>query len=290
MMGEELRAALISSRNADGGWPSRKGRSWTEPTALALIALQGTLGASETRSATASWLARRQSADGGWSPCSAVPASTWVTSLALLALAQEDRHSQGCTKGAAWLSSHVYPELNTFQSLLEDCFGISPPQAPGSSPWFPGTAGWVVPTAFAILALSRWLPHLQDPSVASTIHRSQQYLLSRRCFDGGWNHGGSLHRSEASPSYAETTGLALLALANCSAPSLTPAVRLAESMLPKADSTEGICWLLLGLAAHGLRKDVSPLTIRPKTTQDFALQLITLQSLHNRNPFFQPAT
>jgi hypothetical protein len=286
---EELQALLLSFRNADGGWPSRRGRSWTEPTALALLALQGTHVSVKTRTVTAAWLANRQSPDGGWPPCAVVPTSTWVTSLASLALAQESEHSQGCPRGALWLSGHVYPELNAFQGFMQHRLGISPSQAPGSSSWFPGTAGWVIPTAFSILALSCWSARLRSPSFQQAIQRGQTYLLSRRCSDGGWNHGGSPQRSETAPSYAETTGLALVALANSSSPMPGPTLRLAQGLLERPDSTEGLCWLLMGLAAHGVRNEEPQWTIRPKTTQDVALHLITLQTLRGRNPFLQPA-
>ena len=92
---------------------------------------------------------------------------------------------------------------------------------------------------------------MRDATIPPAIRRAQEYLLSRRCLDGGWNHGGSLQRSETSTSYAETTGLALLALHSCSSPSLEVTLRFAETLLQKPDSTEGVCWLLIGLAAHG---------------------------------------
>jgi hypothetical protein len=285
---DELKALLLKSRNADGGWPSRRGHSWTEPTALALLALQGANLPGEARAITAAWLARRQAPDGGWSPCAAVPTSTWVTSLALLALAQESEYSRGCSNGALWLSAHVYPDLNGLQGFLQDRLGLSPSQAPGSSPWFPGTAGWVIPTAFSILALSCWSKRLQNATIHQAVHRAQAYLVSRRCSDGGWNHGGSPQRSETSPSYAETTGLALVALANWSTTDLAPTLRLAEDLLQKPDSTEGLCWLAMGLAAHGRPQKVI-WNIKPRTTQDIALHLIARQTLGGRNPFLQQA-
>ncbi len=281
---------LLSSRNPDGGWPSRRGRrSWTEPTALALIALQSGHVSSETRSLTASWLADRQSYDGGWPPCATVPKSTWVSSLALLALGQESTHSRGCPNGAVWLTNLIYPEQSAIQAFLQRTLGLSPSQAPGSVPWFPGTAGWVIPTAFSILALSSWSRRVQNVNLAHAVNRAQAYLLSRRCSDGGWNHGGSPMRSEAATSYAETTGLALLALSNNSSPTLGPTLRMADGLLQQANSNEGVCWLLMGLAAHGIRKEEAEFRIRTKTVQDVALRLITLKALDGHNPFLQPA-
>ena len=287
---EEIQVALVKSCNADGGWPSHRGCSWTEPTALALLALQGAVVPGEVRSSAASWLVQHQSTDGGWPPCAAVPTSTWVTSLALLALTHERKNSESCLKGVRWLSSQVYPELGALQDFLQSTLGISPSRAPGSAPWFPGTAGWIIPTAFSILALSRWSEQMQQPTLISTVRRAQDYLLSRRCADGGWNHGGSAQRSETAPSYPETTGLALLALHSHRSHDLEPTLRRAEELFQKPDSTEGLCWLLMGLAAHGIRKEESPWPYRSHKTQDIALQLITTQALLGRNPFLNTAT
>jgi hypothetical protein len=286
---DELLASLLKSQNADGGWPFQHGHSWTEPTALGLLALQAAGYSSEARRQAASWLAKQQSPDGGWPPCAIVPTSTWVSSLALLSLAQERAYSAGCPKGIGWLARQVYPDLPILQNFVEHSLGLTPSQAPGSSPWFPGTAGWVVPTACSILALSCWSNRLPGEDLIKTVQRGQTYLLSRRCADGGWNHGGSLQRSETSPSYPETTGLALLALAGNVSPSLTPTLVLAETFARAPASPEGASWLLMGLAAHGRIVAAIQPPLRPKTNRDRALQLIAFHALRGHNPFLQPA-
>lgn len=286
---DELLASLLCSRNADGGWPFQRGASWTEPTALALLALQSANHSGDARPLAASWLAAKQLPDGGWPPCATVPTSTWVSSLVLVALAQERASASGSSKGVQWLSGQVYPDLPSLEVLVQRSLGVSPSKAPGSSPWFPGTAGWVNPTASSILALSCWSNRLPDADLSNTVHRAQTYLLSRRCSDGGWNHGGSLQRSEESPSYPETTGLALLALANTASPALDPALLLAETFLRNPVSPEGSAWLLMGLAAHGRNAQERQPPLRPKTNRDIALQIIAFHALRGRNPFLQPA-
>jgi hypothetical protein len=296
---DELLASILRSQNADGGWPFQQrnlparspgnspGNSWTEPTALALLALQSANHSGEARLRAAAWLANHQSPDGGWPPCAIVPQSSWVSSLALLSLAQELALASGCPKGVQWLSRQVYPELPPIQSFVERSLGISPSQAPGSSAWFPGTAGWVIPTALSVLALSCWASRLPDRQLTNTISRAQTYLLSRRCPDSGWNHGGSLQRSEASASYPETTGLALLALATNPSPTLAPALLLAETFLRQPTSPEASAWLLMGLAAHGRNVEEAPPPRHPKTNRDTALQLIAFHALRGHNPFLQ---
>ena len=58
---------LISRQNPDGGWPYVRGKSWTEPTVYAIMAL---LAAGETgaRRAGLGWLRGTQRRDGGWAP------------------------------------------------------------------------------------------------------------------------------------------------------------------------------------------------------------------------------
>jgi hypothetical protein len=286
---DELLAALLKSQNADGGWPFKHGHSWTEPTALALLALQAARCSTDARRQAAAWLAKQQSADGGWPPCATVQTSTWVSSLTLISLAQERVYSSGCPKGVHWLARQVYPDLPAFQNFVQHSLGLSPSQAPGSSPWFPGTAGWVIPTAFSILALSCWSNRLPSEDLDKTVQRAQTYLLARRCADGGWNHGGSLQRSEASASYPETTGLALLALAGHVSASLAPTLQLAETFYREPASPEGSCWLLMGLSAHGRNVAERQPPLRFKTNRDIALELIAFHAFRGYNPFLQSA-
>jgi hypothetical protein len=286
---EKLSMSLLSARNADGGWPLRHGHSWTEPTALALLALQANNDSTEIRSRAAAWIANQQSPDGGWPPCAAVPTSTWVSSLALLSLAREKAYSSGCPRGLQWLMRQMCPDVSTLQGYLQHFLGISPTRAPGGSPWFPGTSAWVIPTSFSILAFSCWAKRLPDHGLPEIAARAQDYLLSHRCPDGGWNHGGSLQRSETSPSYGETTGLALLALAHCRSPALAGSLRLAREFLRHPDSPEGLAWLVMGLAAHGQNTaEIRPL-VSLKTTRDIALQLIACAALRGHNPFLLSA-
>src|SRR5438105_7360766 len=76
-----LVAALVQAQNSDGGWPYRKGTSWTEPTVLAILALGNDNPASSRGLA---WLRGGQRSDGGWPPQAGVEQATWVTSLVAL--------------------------------------------------------------------------------------------------------------------------------------------------------------------------------------------------------------
>jgi len=250
---DELQQQLLAAQNPDGGWPFLKGSSWTEPTALALLALRLHDHSPLVRQAAVSWLERRQNADGGWRPNDAVPASNWVTSLAVLALPNVGKQA------GDWVAAHVYKKA-------------------GGSPWFPGTAGWVTPTATSILALSRF----DNASFASQIEQGRGFLLSRRCRDGGWNHGGSSFRSENATSYPETTGLALLALAGIPPGQLTAAFRLSDDFLKNPGSVEGLSWLQMGLVAQGRKLEDPQPRLRPRNVRDISLRLLALAALDGK--------
>jgi hypothetical protein len=250
---DELQRQLLAAQNPDGGWPFAKGSSWTEPTALGLLALRLHDRSPDARQAAKTWLERRRNADSGWRPNDAVAASTWVTSLAILAL-------PGSGEGAGdWLAARVYNKT-------------------GGSCWWPGTASWVTPTATTALALSR----LDGRRFAACIENNRRFLLSRRCVDGGWNHGGASFRSENALSYPETTGLALLALAGAPPEQLTSAFRLADHFLKNPGSIEGLSWLQMGLLAHGRSAQDPPSRPQPRTVRDISLRLLALAAPEGR--------
>ena len=80
-------------------------------------------------------------------------------------------------------------------------------------PWFPDTISWVVPTAFAILALNQ-IPCSCDglESIPSRVDRGIQMLFDRACPGGGWNAGnGVVYECPMAP-HIDDTAIALLAL------------------------------------------------------------------------------
>src|SRR5438045_340112 len=74
---------LISRQNHDGGWPYVRGKSRTEATVYAVMAL---LAAGEKQAADRGlqWLRATQRRDGGWAPQVGVDQSNWSTGLVAL--------------------------------------------------------------------------------------------------------------------------------------------------------------------------------------------------------------
>ena len=266
---------LLSRQNEDGGWGYCGARSWTEPTAWALLALIASGNRGRPFERGYDWIRRHQRQDGGWSPSDEVRESTWVTSLALLVLTHSGDPLPD--RAVEWLLGAGGRETSFTERLRARLKGeqASDPAHGVGWPWYPETAAWVVPTSFAILALAR-AP--ENSRVAGRIAEGQSFLLSRRCRDGGWNHGAEEALGYAAVSYPETTGIALLALDHAEASMLDAA----ERLLTNGRSQNGAGWLQLALVAHGRTPREFPALFR-KTVPDAALFELARCAREGRN-------
>lgn len=285
----QLQRQIWQAQNSDGGWGYHPGSSWTEPTALAVLALQAAGAPGDACSRACVWLKRSQRPDGGWAPHPALCTSTSVTSWAVLALSEKDGADPHTTPGSQWVLREVNSDPSLLQRLLCRVFSVPPPKAPGGSPWFPGTAPWIAPTVASILALSHVLrsgsPETKH-TLVTHIRSAQQFILSRKCRDGGWNHGGSPYRSEDAESYPEMTGMALLGLYGVARNELERPLDRAQSYLAMPQSAEALSWLQLGLMRHR-RAAATDSTPGPcRSLRDLCLRLLALAGPVESNKLF----
>jgi hypothetical protein len=277
--------SLRQRQNRDGGWGYNQGMSWTEPTALASLALHSHGDGGSTYQHALAWIRKRQQKDGGWATNDAVATSSSVTSLCLLALGRSDGGSKAYSAGLNWTLGQVKPDLTAIQVILNRIQGMPAAESiSGGCSWFPGTAAWVAPTvtmALAFMQASRI--GFTDKRLLAETHRTRRYLLSRRCPDGGWNHGGTQFRSPDPESYPEITGMALLAFEQNDKPELTKSLELAMKMAHSPGSSEAQSWLRMGLARHGLVCQATTDRLA-RTTRDLALQI--LAKADQTNPLY----
>jgi hypothetical protein len=107
--------------------------------------------------------------------------------------------------------------------------------------------------------------------------------MTRRCADGGWNHGSSHALGYEGNSYPETTGAALLALKGM--PGLEKSIAAAERHWRDCRSAEGAAWLKLGLMVHGRKVEGWPVQSKPRNIRDTALCVLADRAEQGKNVF-----
>ena len=244
-------ALLIDRQNSDGGWPYAKGPSWTEPTCYAALAL---LAAGEATAAQRGfeWLRAAQRPDGGWPPQLGVPQSVWVTALAAFA-PPERIGAQAHRRAVEWLMGNSGAETAFAYRARQWLLGNQEPydqRFPGW-PWMPGAAAWVGPTSLAVLALAKAASRNSSSALRERIEQGRNFLLSRVCDGGGWNHGSTHALGYSSRAYPETTGMALAALRGTKSGAVERSIDLAIYFLADSKAADASNWLRLGLGAHG---------------------------------------
>lgn len=210
---------LLGRQRPDGGWAAANGGpSATEPTALAVMALNGapepdTIGSAERGLA---WLREHQRRDGSWPVSGQVPMGSWMTALAALALAGSSTDRSLAVAGARWLlerEGRPVPWISRLFFFLFPKYDIIELDLELKGwPWFEDTFGWVEPTSYALLALKTLRRELPDPRAEARIAEGERLLLDRVCEGGGWNYGNSRVYHEELWPYPDTTAVALLAL------------------------------------------------------------------------------
>jgi hypothetical protein len=279
---------IAERQHADGGW-GYGGVPWTESTALALLALNTEpKGHAAAVQAAVGWLRQTRRSDNGWPPNPQVDRSvTWATSLALLALSGST--GEPCTESVRWLLDTAGAE-NSFTMRFMRMFAAGKGEGEGFEgwPWFPGTTAWVAPTGLAIRALER-TRSLQTADVGrrmgERLQSARDFLLVRRCLDGGWNHGAAHPLGYDAESYPETTGVALLGLTGTPAAALERSLKLAAGEFTACRSAQGRAWLRIGLAAHSQPVPTGGEEPVSRTVTDAALAVLAHAAEQGKGPF-----
>ena len=156
-------------------------------------------------------------------------------------------------------------------------------------PWFPDTVSWVVPTAFAILALN------QLPCSCGGLERIPlrvdcgiQMLFDRACPGGGWNAGNGVVYGCPMAPHVDDTAIALLALSDRGQhPVVQSAVQYLERVAPTLTAPWSLAWSILALAAHrrpiaSLHDSLSALSDLSSTEDTSTLALVCLALDYSR--------
>jgi hypothetical protein len=176
-------------------------RSRLEPTCWALLATAAMGAATPDVSALRRWM--RQ--DGWLVDAATLPPNAAFNAVAAIALGLSPADAALAdalvgklvvVKGA---TSAQFPELRQNNSLE-------------AWSWISGTASWVEPTAWCVLALKHRQAHVRASIVRERIRAAEDFLVDRACVAGGWNYGNpNVYGTDLIP-HVPTTALGLLAL------------------------------------------------------------------------------
>ena len=241
---------LLATQNADGGWgyfPAKQ--SWLEPTAWAMLALDGDSGSERAWALVRSW----QLPDGSWPACAQAREPHWTTALAVLLHAVRGVHDDSFRRGVKWLLETSGSEngivFRVAHWLRPRVVEMDPSLK--AWPWRPGTSSWIEPTAHALAGLRRAADAYGGKAIRERIAEGERMMLERRCRDGGWNYGNRRVLGADLPSYPETTAIALYGLKGASADLRAP-VALARRFWDETRSPLARAWLRLALWSHGV--------------------------------------
>jgi hypothetical protein len=159
-------------------------------------------------------LLRAQMSDGSWPSFIGDGESSWTTALAICALNSANDSSGARERGQSWLLKTKGREGSWFWrwkfKLADRAVRFDPDRY--GWPWLPGSASWVIPTAFGVIAIKQFTTCNRTEVSERRIRLGVEMLLDRTCVDGGWNSGNSLVYGVPLSPHVEATAIALLAL------------------------------------------------------------------------------
>jgi hypothetical protein len=222
-----------------------------EATCLAELALAPEMQASS--SAAILFLLKSQLSDGGWPAFLGDSEGSWTTALALCTLNSTGDFTAARDKAFRWLYAERGREGHWFwrwKFKTSDRNVRFDPDKYGW-PWVTGSASWVIPTAFSIIAIEQFTVCNRSEESEKRIHLGVEMLLDRACVDGGWNSGNSLVYGVPLRPHVEATAIALLALQD---EQRTETVKKSLSWLRQnaasMDSVSSLAWCILTLFVY----------------------------------------
>lgn len=231
---QRARAYLTARQNADGGWGYTGEQSFAEPTCYALLALAAaspsarTPGAAEARALK--WFETHRSQAGAVSfEDDKTTPDNWGTILACFTLQRlnlsPELHKHYQHYLLASRGNRISPQAAAPLRLNGDLQAWS---------WATGTASWVEPTAYALLALKA-----AGLRAHERVRTGETFLLDRACYEGGWNYGNKEVLDVKLEPMPTNTCFALLALQDFKRdhPVIQKSLRYLENELAERQST-----------------------------------------------------
>ena len=235
-----------------------------EATCLAELALAPERHANSSEAIL--FLLKSQLSDGGWPAFLGDSEGSWTTALALCTLNSTGDFTAAREKAFRWLYAERGREGHWFwrwKFKTSDRNVRFDPDMYGW-PWISGSASWVIPTAFSIVAIKQFTVCNRSDASEKRIRLGVEMLLDRACVDGGWNSGNSVVYGVPLRPHVEATAIALLALQD------EQRIEMVQKSLSwlrqnaaSVDSVSSLAWCILTLFVY--QESVEPLKNRLAT-------------------------
>lgn len=252
-----LLAELALRQLPCGGWAGLASSSQPaiEPTCYSALAL-GSAAPTCYAQRALEFLLRIQNPNGSWPAFAGDDQEgAWTTALALLTLRDVPAAIPARLKGFDWLMKFAGREGNwlwKWKFRTTDRHVRFDPDKFGW-PWFPDTVSWIVPTAFALLALKQVPCSCAGvEQVPFRVERGMEMLLDRACPGGGWNAGNGVVYGVPVAPHPDDSAIALLALTDHRQEAVVQSgLRYLEDAAVNLSAPWSLAWAILALAAHG---------------------------------------
>jgi len=247
-----LDTVLASRQLVSGGWSFTSSQQGSiEATCLAAFALADETSANAGESTQ--FLLKSQFADGCWPAFEGDSEGSWTTALVLCHLNGMTDFASAREKAYRWLIDERGREshwLWRWKFKTVDRNVRFDPDKYGW-PWISGSASWVIPTAFSVIAIKQFTVCNRSEQSEKRIRLGVDMLLDRVCIGGGWNSGNRIVYGLPLPPHVEATAIALLALQD---EERTPVIRVSLAWLKQKsaaiESVESLAWSILCLFVY----------------------------------------
>jgi len=247
-----LQKELHRRELSGGGWSFSGPRQMSlEATCLAsfsMLAEQPYSGAHVVRP-----LLHAQFSGGSWPSFIGDGEPSWTTALAICVLNSANDSSGARERGLSWLLKTNGREANWFWrwkfKLADRAVRFDPDRY--GWPWTSGSASWVIPTAFSVIAIKQFTACNRSDLSERRIRLGVDMLLDRVCLGGGWNSGNSVVYGVPLRAHVESTAIALLALQDEERTSVIQASLVwLKQRSSTIESAESLAWCILSLFAY----------------------------------------
>jgi hypothetical protein len=272
---------LERAQNDDGGWGFAQGSlSRVEPTSWALLALQEyCLSGCGDRAAAGGlqFLQRTQLGDGSWPAAIGQKKGSWVTSLACWALRARPEACGSVARGLRWLTDEWPGDSGLWWRLMRRFARgkgiVDQNDSLCGWSWTPGTASWVEPTSYAVLAMRGSPSSLLPAKARLRLQLAESLLYERMCPGGGWNCGNPMVYGVPGEPQVGPTVWALLALrANSERPEMRQSVNWLEKNWETISSPARVALSAIALDVFGRPNPAAGTSLRNLCENDQMLR------------------